>query len=100
MIESIKKRVTSGKWRFTLHAFERCIERDISPSEIAEVIMSGEIIEDYPTDKYGPSCLILGETSKGRKLHVQCSTDPVWIVTAYDPMLSRDAWTDDFRGRK
>jgi len=50
--------------------------------------MSGEIIEDYPEDKYGPSCLIYGITREGRILHVQCSIEPVWIITAYDPTLS------------
>jgi hypothetical protein len=100
MIESIREKAISGEWRFTLHEFESSVERDISPGEVAEAIMSGEIIEDYPTDKYGPSCLIAGETNRGRKLHVQCSVDPVWVVTAYDPTLSRDAWTEDFTRRK
>jgi hypothetical protein len=37
------------------------------------VSMRSEVIEDYPEDKYGPSCLILGFTVYGRPLHVQCS---------------------------
>jgi len=31
-IDNIRKRVKSGEYRFTIHAFERCIERNISPS--------------------------------------------------------------------
>jgi hypothetical protein len=34
----------------------------ISVQEIREAIAVGEVIEDYPNDKYGPSCLILGFT--------------------------------------
>jgi Domain of unknown function (DUF4258) len=34
--------------------------------EIREAIEIGEIIEDYPEDKYAPSCLILGFTKSGR----------------------------------
>jgi hypothetical protein len=73
IIEHIKKQVESGEYRFTIHAFERCVERSISPVEIKEVILSGKIIEEYPQDKYGLSCLIWGITKKGKILHVQCS---------------------------
>jgi len=34
MIESIKKRVEIGDYRLTFHAFERCVERNISPEQI------------------------------------------------------------------
>ena len=84
----------------SLHAFERCVERNISPEEIQEVILSGEAIEDYPKDKYGPSCLISGITDEKRILHVQCSIDPVWIITVYDPTLNPVEWDKDFKRRR
>ena len=100
MLKDIKSRVSEGKWRLTVHALERCVERNISPKEIAEVILLGEIIEEYPLDKYGPSCLICGKTQKGGVLHVQCSVEPVWIVTAYDPTLNPEHWGNDFKKRR
>ena len=58
-----------------------------------EAIVNGAIIEAYPEDKYGPSCLILGKTRPGRPLHVQCSLPPtVWIITLYEPDPTE--WTD------
>jgi len=75
------------------------MERGISPQEIREAILSGEIIEDYPHDKYGPSCLIFGVTEKHRILHVRCSIFPVWIVTAYDPKLNPERWDKHFKRR-
>ena len=99
MIKAIKKRFEKGDYRFTIHGFERCVERSIEPNDIEYAIMSGEIIEDYPDDKYGHSILIYGETKKGRVIHVQCSIDPVWIITAYDPTLSPDEWESDFKRR-
>jgi len=96
----LQKYVKEGKHRFTLHAVERCIERDISPVEIEEVILSGEIIEDYPHDKYGPTCLVYGATKKGRILHVLCSLEPVWIITAYDPKLRAKEWDESFKVRR
>jgi hypothetical protein len=100
MIDDIKKIVQLGEYRLTLHALERCTERNISPYEIKETIFTGEIVESYPLDKYGPSCLICGWTEEGRVLHVQCSIDPVWIITAYDPTLKPDEWSNDFKRRR
>jgi len=100
MIEEVSKKVKTGDYRLTVHAFERCVERDIWPDELKEVIISGEIIESYPEDKYGPSCLIWGITEKGRILHVQCSLNPVWIITAYDPTLNPEEWDTNFKRRR
>lgn len=50
--------------------------------------MAGEVIEEYPNDKYGPSCLIFGFTIANRPLHVQCSYPSrplVKIITLYEP---------------
>ncbi|MFZ0727812.1 MAG: DUF4258 domain-containing protein, partial [Desulfobacterales bacterium] len=75
--------------------------RDISVAEVAAAIATrSEVIEDYPDDKYGPSCLILGYTKKGRPLHVQCSYPSrtlVKIITLYEP--DPDLWID-FRARR
>jgi hypothetical protein len=100
MIEGIRKKVKAGDYRLTVHAFERCVERDISPNELKEVILLGEIIERYPEDKYGPSCLIWGITEKRRILHVQCSVNPAWIITAYDPTLNPEEWNANFKRRR
>ena len=62
--------------------------------------MQGAIIEEYPEDKYGPSCLIYGITRRGKILHVQCSVDPVWVITAYDPTLNPEEWDSEFKRRK
>jgi hypothetical protein len=100
MLEDIRRRVESGNYRFTIHGFERCVERGISPEEVKDAIMQGEIIEEYPEDKYAPSCLIRGISRKGKLLHVQCSDDPVWVITAYDPTLNPDEWDSEFKRRK
>jgi len=100
MLEDIKRKVVIGDYRLTLYAFERCVERNVSPDELKDVILSGEIIESYPVDKYGPSCLIYGTTETGRILHVQCSLEPVWIITVYDPTLRPEEWDASFKRRR
>jgi len=88
LIQEIRKRVAQGQFEFSQHAVDQSIIRRISVQEIREAIAVGEVIEVYPEDKYGPSCLIFGKTDAGRPIHVQCS-DPsrpvVKIVTMYEP---------------
>ena len=99
MIENIQRQAKEGNYRLTIHAFERFIERSISPQQIKNAILDGEIIEDYPEDKYGHSCLIYGVAEDGKILHVQCSMEPVWIITAYDPTLNPEEWDKDYKRR-
>jgi hypothetical protein len=70
----------------------------ISTSEVERVVVEGEIIEDYPEDVRGPSCLMLG-SGEDRLIHVVCSPkdDYLAIITAYVPDPSQ--WSPDFRRR-
>jgi hypothetical protein len=62
------------------------IGRSIDRFEVEEAVIAGDIIEEYPDDKYSPSCLVYGKTKAGRDLHVQLSLPPlVVIITVYDP---------------
>ena len=47
-------------------------DRMISTAEISSIIFSGSIIEDYPEDARGHSCLILGFVNN-RPIHAVCS---------------------------
>jgi len=85
-ILGIQSAVRDGKIFFTDHAVRQMAKRNIDDVEISEAILSGEIIEEYPEDKYSPSCLVYGKTLKERHLHIVCSLPPrVRIVTVYEP---------------
>ena len=73
MIEQIRAKIAAGQFEFSQHAVDQSLIRRISVQDLREAIVNGEIIEDYPEDKYGPSWLILGFTQAGRSLHIQCS---------------------------
>jgi len=68
--------------------------------EVRTVIEIGEVIEDYPDDPRGHSCLILGYGQDGRPIHVVCSPkrDFLAVITAYLPESAE--WSDDFKRRK
>lgn len=85
-IKGIRDKIKRGKYRFSNHAVKRMIKRSISRHEVEEVILRGEIIEEYPDDKYSPSCLVYGRTKRGKDLHVQISLPPtVVVITTYEP---------------
>jgi hypothetical protein len=85
-IEEIRVKISVEEYRFSDHAVKRMIKRNIERIEIEEAVITGEIIEEYPDDKYSPSCLIYGRTKSNRHLHVQVSIPPtVVIITAYEP---------------
>ena len=100
LIEEIQRKIQADQFEFSKHATDQSIIRHISVVELRQAIENGEIIEDYPDDKYGPSCLIFGVTQRGRPLHVQCSYPSrvlVKIITVYEPDSAR--WID-YRTRR
>jgi hypothetical protein len=76
MMDHFKECIKIGKYRITVHAFERLIERNISLDEIEEGILFGEVIEDYPKGKYGPSSLAGEELRKA----VSCMSSVRWSL--------------------
>ena len=96
LLDNIRGKIARRQYEFSKHAVDQTIVRDISVYELEQAISSqSEVIEDYPEDKYGPSCLILGFTSAGRPLHVQCSHPArplIKIITVYEP--DPELWID------
>jgi hypothetical protein len=88
MIRELRSKIANGQFEFSQHAVDQSIIRHISVQEIREAFATCEIVEDYPDDKYGPSCLVLGFTLADRPLHIVCSYPSrplVKIATLYEP---------------
>ena len=100
MIKDIRKSFKNKRYEYSLHAVDQSILKHITHQEILEAIAKGKIIEDYPDDKYGPSCLIFGVTELSRPLHIQCSYSSrpkVKIITVYEPYPEK--WENYVRRR-
>ena len=71
----------------------------ISGAEIERVVTAGELVEDYPEDVRGHSCLIMGHGDQGRAIHLVCSPKGEYlsVITAYLPSPAK--WSGDFRRR-
>jgi len=94
-IEEIRKQLQLRRFDLTRHALKRQVERNISRNDISEIGENAVIIEDYPDDKYSPSCLLLGFAKTKRALHIQVSrikSDTVKIITLYEP--NQNEWID------
>lgn len=98
-IEAIRQKFAQQQFEFSRHAVDRLILRHITVAEVQQAVANGEVIEAYPQDKFGPSCLIAGLTLNGRPLHIQCSYPDrqlIKVVTVYEP--DSDKW-DEFKVR-
>ncbi len=100
LVDEIREKVAIGVFEYSQHASDQSLLRQISVAELRQAVSTAQVIEDYPNDKYGPSCLLLGFTDADRPIHIQCSypSRPVLkIITVYEPDIA--LWTD-FRVRK
>jgi len=101
--EIIRELVRLGRYEFSKHAErERQADR-ITIAELEQALCICEIIENYPDDPRGPSCLTFGFAGK-RPIHAVCAVksepDEVLLITVYDPSKRPERWTDDYRRRK
>ena len=101
-IEDAVKEALKKKLLFTPHSVDQMgsPERLITLSEVKEVLQFGKVIEDYPEDKRGHSCLVFGPISQNRPLHIVCSPkeDYLAVITVYVP--DRKNWDETFTKRK
>lgn len=74
-------------------------DRMIAPEEVQTVAITGRLVEDYPDDPRGHSCLLLGPGDGGRPIHIVVAPkdDYLAVVTAYVPDPTQ--WSPDFLRR-
>ena len=102
-IQKIRKLVTQGKYELSKHAEkERQIDM-IYMWELEETLRGCEIIENYPDDPSGASCLVLGFCGS-KPVHSVCTTrsDPeeLLLITVYDPSKRPNKWTENYTKRR
>jgi hypothetical protein len=95
-VEDIILAIRRGQVRITDHADEEAADDCLTFDEIYCSVMQGEIIEDYPTDRPFPSCLIMGKSFAGQAIHsvwaYNRKTQWAVLITVYRPDPAR--WID------
>ena len=101
IVEQVRHAVTQ-RLLFLPHAVRQMAHPDrmITPGKIRAVIEQGTMIEDYPEDVRGHSCLLHGRANKGWNIYVVSwpKDDFLTIITAYLP--SQNEWERDMSTRK
>ena len=86
---------------FRIHAVQRMFEGRISMKAVRQVLLTGEMIEDYSQDMPDPGRL-LSATRGRRPLHVvlgeSIKEGELVVITVYEPDRAR--WRPGFRNRK
>lgn len=87
-IKHIRKKVKTGEYDLSEHAHKERQSEQITIEEIEKTLLKGAIIEEYPKDPRGESCLV-GD----KKLHVVCGfrEERLLIITNYRPKMP--TWT-------
>ena len=88
-----------GKYEFSIHAQQERLEEDLDATDTEDAIAHGEILEEYPNDPRGESCLILGYVQR-RPIHAVVGwatrrhDADKWlrVITVYSPRPPK--WND------
>jgi len=101
-IEIIQGLAKKERIAFKRHCLSRLHERKISVDEVKNVLLSGEIIEEYPGDYPLPSALLLGFAQNNKPLHAVVAIDTedqmLWVITTYIPDI--ELWDTAFQRRE
>lgn len=88
-VRTIRKQIRSGEYDLSEHAHKERQQEKITIEEIEQSLLKGCIIEKYPNDPRGESCLVATKS-----LHVVCGfrKERLLIVTNYRPQKPK--WID------
>ena len=67
--DEIQRLIREGRYEVSIHAQQERLEDDLDIEEIELAVLQGDLIEDYPTDPRGPSCLV-GGLAGANPIHV------------------------------
>ena len=71
--------------------------------ELEDALRNCEIIENYPEDPRGASCLVFGFCGS-KPIHAVCTikTEPeeLLFITVYDPSKRPNSWTENYSKRR
>jgi hypothetical protein len=83
----IISKIKESDYLLSKHADDERLDDNLMMSEIEEAVLNGTILESYPNDYRGSSCLVVGFTKFGKPIHIVCgkSKDVLIVITVYIP---------------
>ena len=68
----IKSKVFIDEYEYSSHADEEREAEKILLDGVEQAILNGEVLEKYPDDARGESCLVLGYGNDNCPIHIVC----------------------------
>jgi len=100
-INQVRELIRQRRILWKRHALERILERGLTRAIVLDILLNGELIEDYSDDRPFPGGLFLGWNRK-QPLHVvvtlEVQENIVAVITAYEPTIEQ--FEPDFRTRR
>jgi hypothetical protein len=93
LIDDIRKLAQEDRIIVSKHANRRIVERGISADDLANLILNGDIIEEYLDDFPCPSALLCGFLPWACHIVVGICKDQLRVITVYLP--DEDEWIDN-----
>jgi len=95
--EFIRIEIEKQSYEISLHADDERIADGLGVSHLELALLHCEIIEHYPDDPRGESCLAAGFTPERKAVHVVCgrnSAGHLTLITVYFPTMPK--WRDPY----
>jgi len=93
----IRAEIEKQSYEISLHADDERIADGLILSQLEFALSDCKIIEHYPDDPRGESCLALGFTFERTPVHVVCGKNPsghLILITVYIPTMPK--WRDSY----
>lgn len=92
-----QEKARAGSIRLSFHAQQEALNEEISVDDILNALQTGRVLEPYPEDPRGASCLFVGTGRDARWIHVLAGAFDqrnLVIITVYRPNPPK--WVDPF----
>ena len=96
-LDFIRNEIEKQSYEISLHADGERIADELTVSQLEFILSQCKIIEQYPDDPRGESCLTAGFTPEGTPVHIVCGKNPsehLILVTVYIPTMPK--WRDPY----
>ncbi|MDI6655387.1 MAG: DUF4258 domain-containing protein [Candidatus Hydrothermarchaeota archaeon] len=99
IVMSVNIRRALKNIRTSDHARRMALLRGINLEELAKCMIEFEVIEEYPDDPRGYSCLLLVKV-ENKVIHVVCAPkgDVLLVISIYEPDV--EEWEPNMKTRK
>ena len=93
----IRVEIEGQSYEISLHADDERIADGLTIAQLESALSDCNVIEQYPDDPRGESCLAMGFIPEGMPVHIVCGKNPsghLTLITVYIPAMPK--WRDPY----